>query len=142
MQTFAWNSDAGIGDLHFHGAIRASCAHFEHSALWHRVARVHEEIQEHLLQAVCGAENRRQIFLKFARNLYVRRFERMRNQRESFFEYGIEIHFAKLRGAGARKIQQVVDDLAGAESLLDDFFDERVARIVGWKLLRQHLNVI
>ena len=50
VQIFARNADAGVGDFHFHGAVVRRCAHFEHAAGGHGVARIHEEIQEHLLR--------------------------------------------------------------------------------------------
>ena len=89
MQAFPWDSDAGIGDLHFHGAIRTSGADFEHSALRHRVARIHEKIQEHLLEAICGAEHGREIFLQLSSNLHVGRLEGMRNQGKRFLHHGL-----------------------------------------------------
>ena len=59
----------------------------------------------------------------------------MRDQRKRFLDHLVQVHFAKFRRARAREIQQVIDDLAGAEGLLDDLFDQRVPRIFGRELL-------
>ena len=53
--------DAGVGDFHFHRAIVRAGAHFEHAAAGHGVARVHEQIQKHLLQTRRRAEHGRQL---------------------------------------------------------------------------------
>ena len=66
----------------------------------------------------------------------------MLHQRQRLFEHGVQIHFHGFGAARARKIQQVVDDFAGAERLLHDALDRLLPRIVGRNLLRQHLDVI
>ncbi len=66
----------------------------------------------------------------------------MRHEGERLFDDAIQIHVGKLSGSGAREIQQIVDDFAGAKSLLDDFVDDGVARISFRHLLRQHLDVV
>ena len=66
----------------------------------------------------------------------------MRHQRKRFFHDSVHIDIRQLRGAGPRKIQQVVHDFARAERLLHDFFNNRMPRIVFRHLLCQHLNVI
>ena len=108
----------------------------------HGVASVQEEVQENLLQVVGRAQHRGQLLLKVSGHLHLRRPERVRDQRQHFFHHGIQIHFRKFRRARAREIQQVVDNLARAKCLLDDFLDQLVARIAAGKLLGQHLNVV
>jgi hypothetical protein len=46
----------------------------------------------------------------------VRRPERVLHQRQRLFQHAFKFTSRKFRRAGARKIQQVVDDLAGAET--------------------------
>ena len=79
---------------------------------------------------------------KLFHNLDLRRLQGMRHQRQRFFHHAIQIHVGQFARAGARKIQQVVDDLAGAEGLLDDFFDDGVPGIIFRHLFGQHLDVI
>ena len=142
MQIFAGNAGAGIGNFDFDRAVVRRRAHFDHAAGGHGIARIHEQVQKDLLQLVIRAQHRRQFLLQVPRHLHVRRPERVRDQGQRFFDHGVQIHFGKFRRAGARKIQQVVDDLAGAERLLDDFVDQLMPRIAAGQLLRQHLDVV
>src|SRR5580658_9592987 len=114
------NPRARVSHFDFHGAVLRSGAHLEQATLRHGVARVHEEIQENLLQAGDGTQHRR----------------------ESFLQHVVDIHFDEFSGASARKIQKIVDDFAGAESLLDDALDGLLARIIRGNLLGEHLNII
>ena len=63
MEMLGRNARAGVGDFDFHGAVVRRRADFQHAAAGHGVARVHEKIQEHLLQARGGAEHRRQLLV-------------------------------------------------------------------------------
>ena len=80
--------------------------------------------------------------MQVSRHLHARRPERMRDQRKRLLDHVVQVHFGKFRRAGPRKIQQVVDDFAGAERLLDDFVDQLVPRVAAGQLLGQHLNVV
>ena len=53
----------------------------------------------------------------------------------------VQIHRREFRGRGAREIQQRVDDLAGAESLLGDLFEQRRFFGVARNLFGEHLRV-
>ena len=75
-------------------------------------------------------------------DVHLRGLEWMLDERQSFFEHGVDIDFDEFGGAGAREIQQIVDDFAGAEGLLHDALDRFLARIVGGNLLGEHLDVI
>ncbi len=65
----------------------------------------------------------------------------MLQQRERFRNDLVEVDGAEFRGAGAREIQQVVDDLRSAEGLARDFFQQRAELGVAIDLLGQHLRV-
>src|SRR6266849_7859344 len=56
-QVFAGDAHPGIGDLNLDVAVLRRRAHLEHSARRHGVARVHEQVQEDLLQAVRRAQH-------------------------------------------------------------------------------------
>ena len=142
MQVFGGNADAGVGDFDFHGAILRHGADLEHAAIGHGVARIHEKIQENLLQPRGGAEDRRQIALEALHDVDARGLEGMLDQRESLFDDGIQIHFDEFGGAGAREIQKIVDDLGSAEGLLHDLVNGLLPRIVRGNLLGEHLDVI
>ena len=60
VQIFAGNAAAGIDDFHFHRAVVRRRADFDDAAGGHGIARIHEEIQEHLLQSVGRAQHRGQ----------------------------------------------------------------------------------
>ena len=68
---------------------------------------------------------------QIADHLDARSAKRMRHQGERLFDDLVEIHFLEFGAAGAREIEEIIDDLAGAEGLLDDFVDQLMARIVG-----------
>ena len=53
----------------------------------------------------------------------------------------VYIYIAELSAAGAREVQQVVDDLRGPERLLDDLVQQPKPLLVALQLLRQHLCV-
>src|SRR5467141_3548252 len=72
----------------------------------------------------------------------LRSLERVRDEREGFLDDAIDVDIGQFSRARAREIQKVIDDLAGAESLLDDFVDDGVARIIVGHLLGKHLNVV
>jgi hypothetical protein len=80
--------------------------------------------------------------LECANDVNFRRAEGMLHERERFIEDRVDIDFDKLRRAGSREIQKVVDDFAGAESLLHDLIDRLLLRIVRGKLLRKHLDIV
>src|SRR5579872_4996054 len=138
VQILARDARAAVDDLDFDGAVESLGADLDHSTGGHGVARVQKEIQENLLQLVVGAQHRRQLSLQVPRDLHLRGAERMRHQRQHLFHHGVQIDFRKFRRSGTRKIQQVVDDLAGAEGLLHHFLDQLLARIAARKLLGQH----
>ncbi len=65
----------------------------------------------------------------------------MLQQRERFLNYAIQLHFGEFRGRRAREIQQRIDNLAGAESLPRDLFQNARLLLIFRHLLGQHLGV-
>ena len=65
----------------------------------------------------------------------------MLHQRQRLAHDFVQIHGDEFRGRGAREIQQRIDDLAGAEGLPRDFFEQRRLLRVARNLLGQHLRV-
>ena len=65
----------------------------------------------------------------------------MFQQRQRVGDHFVHIHIANLAAAGARKIQQVVYDLRGAESLPRDFLQQPGFLRIALQLLRKHLGV-
>ena len=62
-QMFRGNSRTGVPDFRIDGAIVAPGANGQRTALLHRVARVQEKVEEHLLQLACIAlDGRERIF--------------------------------------------------------------------------------
>ena len=108
----------------------------------HGVARIQKQIQEDLLQFVGGTAHRRNAFRQLLDHLNLRSLQRMRHEREGFFDDAIQVDVGEFPGSGARKVQKIIDDFAGAKRLLDDFVDDGVARITVRHLLRQHLDVV
>ncbi len=70
-----------------------------------------------------------------------RLFQLMLDQRQGFLNHPVQIHFHEFGGRGARKIQQRIDDLAGAEGLLGDLVEQLRFLLVAGNLLGQHLRV-
>src|SRR6266567_895177 len=66
----------------------------------------------------------------------------MSHERQGLFDHAVYINVGGFPRSGARKIEQIVNDLAGAKRLLDDFFNDRLARVAFRHLLSEHLNVV
>src|SRR5208283_3057796 len=135
MDVFTGNAVARVNNLYLDAAIVRRSAHFQHSACRHGIARIQEKVQENLLQLVGGAAHRRKAVGELLDDANLRGLQGMRDQRQRFFHNAIQVHIGKLAGARSREIQQVIDNFAGAEGLLDDFFDNGVARIAVAHLL-------
>src|SRR5579859_1303189 len=142
VNMLAGDASAGIGHFNFHAAIVGGGADFQHAAGRHGVASVQKQIQENLLELVGRTAHRGQRIAQLLDDVNLGGLERMGNQRKGFLDHPIDIDIGQLSGTGTREIEEVVDDFAGAKGLLDDFFDDAVARIIAGHLLGQHLNVI
>ncbi len=65
-------------------------------------------------------KNAREIAFEILEDLDVGGTKGMSGKRERFFNHLIEIYFLEFRAARAREIEEIIDDFAGPESLLDD----------------------
>src|SRR5712672_2590654 len=142
MNVLAGNASASVDHFDFDAAVVGGGAHFEHATGGHGVASVQEQIKEDLLQLVGGAAHRGKRLTQLLDDVNLRSFQRVGDEGKSFFDDAIDIDIGKFGGAGARKIQKIIDDFAGAEGLLDDFVDNVVAGIIFGHLLGKHLNVV
>ena len=147
VDMFARDAGTGIGDFDFDAAVvRARCALPPCRRQGMASRAFMKRIQEDLLQTLllepqhCAAVSPLQIASPPESCAGP---ERMRDQRKRFFDNAVQVSLsANSGGAGAREIQQVVDDFAGAERLLDDFSINWLPRIAVGQLLRQHLDVV
>ena len=53
------------------------------------------------------------------------RFELVFEQRQRILDHSVQVDKLELTAAGAREIQEAVDDFGGAESLLSDLLQNR-----------------
>src|SRR5262249_47944127 len=97
--------------------------------------------EEDLLQLVCIAEDRGQVLGKCQFCFYLRGLELVIEQRECLANDDVQIGFAELRAAGAREVEQIVDDLGGAEGLRRDFFEQWREAFVAAQLFGEHLRI-
>ena len=65
----------------------------------------------------------------------------MRHKRKRFFHDSVHIDIRQLRGAGPRKIQQVIHDFRRPERLLGDLLEQLVPGIFRRDFLTQHLRI-
>src|SRR5208282_4532633 len=142
MDMFRRNARSGVDDFDFDGAIVSRGPDFQHAAARHGVARVHEQVEKHLLETRDRAKDRRQLIRIAADDIHARGLEGVLHERQSFLEHGVEIHFDGLGATRTGEIQQVVDDLARAERLLHNALDRLLPGIVRGNLLREHLDVV
>src|ERR1019366_2546078 len=105
------------------------------------IARIQKKIEKYLLQFAGIAFYRIETRVKFRTNLDAGLFHLVLKQRERFLNDFVELNFAELRGGGAREIQQRIHDLAGAESLARDLFENAGFLFVPGNLLAEHLCV-
>src|SRR5580693_4401918 len=89
MDVVAGNPVARVRHFDFHASVMSAGADFQDSARGHGIARVQEEIQENLLQFVGGAAHRWKSVGKMLHHLDLGGFQRMGDQRKSFFHYAV-----------------------------------------------------
>src|SRR5882762_4628511 len=142
MNVLAGNARAGINHFDLDAAVMGGGAYFQHATGRHGVASVQEQIKKDLLKLIGGAAHGRKRLAQLFDNVNLRSFERVGDQRKGFFDYAIDVDISEFSGAGARKIQKIVDDFAGAEGLLHNLVDNVVAGIIFRHLLGEHLNVV
>ena len=124
MNMLLRNSGSSIRNHHAHAvAIRGRNA--QRSAMAHRVLRIQEQVQKHLLQPPRFPVDQRRSAAAFILHFDPRDLELVLQQRQRIGDNLVDINRRKLSAAGAGKIQQVVNDLRGAESLPRDLFQKR-----------------
>src|SRR6266478_4479423 len=69
IDVFARNSCAGVHNLNLNATVMRAGSHFQNAARRHGIPRVEKEVQEYLLQLVCGAAHCRQSFSEIFDNL-------------------------------------------------------------------------
>src|SRR5581483_11173498 len=107
----------------------------------HRVSRIHEQVQENLLQAPGVAGDERKMLAQFVLYADPRGLELMLEQGQGVGDNLVDVYASKLRGAGAREIEQVVDDLRGPETLPGNLLEQAAFLRVSLQLLGKHLRV-
>ena len=120
-QVLGGNARSRVGHLG-DGAIAVdACRDRQPATPRHRVARVEEQVQEHLLQLMLDAEDLHGRGGQLSSDLDLCRRELMLEEREHVGDHRIEIHgrsfLARETGAWTRQIEQAVHDLRGAEGL-------------------------
>src|SRR6202451_429291 len=132
------NARPTVGHLHAHRTAVGG-GDTQRSAARHGIFGIEKQIQKHLLQAPGIALNRRNVVREFRLNFNLRNLELMLQQRQRVSNDLIDVEVGKLAAAGARKIQQIVDDLRRAERLPRDLFQQPGFLRIGLQLLGEAL---
>src|SRR5262249_51358121 len=114
------NASTGVADLYLDAGAVASGYTQRPTASGHGIFGVDEKVEKHLLQLAGVPVDQRQVFIQAGFQLDSRSLELVLQQIECLRDDLVDIDIAKLGGAGAGKIQQVVYDLRGTESLASD----------------------
>ncbi len=107
----------------------------------HRVLRVQHQVENDLLQLALIAVNASEVRIEVRLDANLRSLELMLQQRHRVAEQFIQIHARELCAAGAREVEQAVDDLRGAEGLLRNLFEHWREPFIVAHMLGQHLGV-
>src|SRR2546429_9106394 len=116
LNMFLSNSGARVGNYNTDALAIGGC-NSKSSTAGHGISSIQEQIQKYLLQPPSVATDKRQMPSQFVLHLDLGGLELMFQQRQCVGNHLIHIHFAKFGAAGARKIEQVVDDFRSAEGL-------------------------
>ena len=111
------------------------------AALRHSIFRVEEQVQEDLLQLTRVAIDEGQAGTETLFHTDVRGLHLMLEKRQSLVDDLVEVNVLELGSAGAREIQQAVDDLRSTEGLVRDLLQQGRALLITLKLLGEHLRV-
>src|SRR5580698_795684 len=134
--------DAGSGVGHAHAdALAVERGHAQRAAARHGIFGIQEQVQEHLLQSSRIPLNGRQFGLEYILHLDLGYLELVLQQSQGVGDYFVHVDVTDLAAAGAREIQQVVDDLRGAEGLPRDLLEQASLLRISLQLLAQHLGV-
>ena len=132
---------AGVAHLDHHGVVVGMRAQRQPAAARHRVARVQDQVEEHLLDAVLVAAHRRHVLRQLAPHPDPRAVELVLDEREHVGQHLVHVDLLELGPARAREVEQPVDDLRRAEALLLDLLEHLLARVVLLELAAQQLRV-
>ena len=82
------------------------------------------------MQLAAVAHDAREISIEITLDAYSSRFELVLEQRERVLNDTVQIKQLEFAAAGAREIEETVDDLGSAECLLRDLFQNRRTLVV------------
>ena len=100
----------------------------QRSTAVHGVLRVQEEVEKDLLQLAGVAEDGREVGLESGFEADLRGLELVLEQGQCVANDCVHVDVGELGAAGAREVQQAVDDFRRAEGLLGDLFEQRASR--------------
>src|SRR5437868_180809 len=129
IQVLWRNTGPGVGDYDSN-SVTVLGGDFQSAAIRHRILGVQEEIKEDLLQLAAVAHDAREISIEITLDVYSSRFELVLEQRERVLNDTVQIKQLEFAAAGAREIEETVDDLGSAECLLRDLFQNRRTLVV------------
>src|SRR5437660_4980051 len=129
LNMFRSDARTSVGDADGNQGAIGGC-NTQGSAAGHGVFGIQEQVQEYLLQSTRVTLNRRNGRSEFVMHLNLCRLELVLQQRERIGDDLVDVDVGELGAAGARKIEQVVDDLGSAEGLPSDLLQQaRLLRI-------------
>src|SRR5580700_6197450 len=140
LNVLGGNAAPGVGHAHAN-ALTVDRRDAQGAAARHGVFGVQEQVQEHLLQSSRVALNGWQLRFWRVMHFDLGHLELVFEQSERVGDYFVDIHIADLAAAGAREIQQVVDDLRRAEGLPCDLLEQAGLLRIALQLLAQHLGI-
>ncbi len=85
--------------------------------------------------------NAREVRVEVGLDTDLRGLELMLEEGDGVVEKLVQIEAGELGSAGAREVEQAVDDLGGAEGLLSDLFEDGSEAFVVAHVLGEHLGV-
>jgi hypothetical protein len=134
------NAHAGIGQLD-DGFVAVGRRHHRHpTALRHRITRVQQQIQKHLLKLVLDASHDDGRVGQIFANLDPAHLELVFEQRENVRDGYVEIDRAHVAARRPGEVEQAVDDLRGTERLPLDLLEQLRPRVLRIGLIEQHLG--
>src|SRR5262249_27490473 len=114
------NAGPRIVDLHFDAVAGRACGHAQFAAIWHRVARIHEQIQECALESLALGEHRRSLAER-ALDLDAALAWGLRDQAQRALRDMLDLQEARVLALGPREVHQRLDQSRDALDLsLDD----------------------
>ncbi len=107
----------------------------------HRVLRVQHEVEDDLLELALVAVNAGEVWVEVGFDTDLRGLELVLEEGDGVVKELVQVEAGELGSAGAREVEQAVDDLGGAEGLLRDLFEDGGEAFVVAHVLGQHLGV-